>query len=215
MNGWMDNGWLDDGEMELKVYEGTLQLAKIPEDDRGREVQIESNKLGFQQRKISLEADKVLTLLLEEGSSIAFPETVKIMIEDMDQVSDRLSQTKVDRLTVSIEEDIIQSIEEMIEALQAAQQELMDQQQQQQQQQQQRQQQEKPLVDQLSELRMIRSLQLRINKRTQRYSRLLDDIDDPTGQAKDTDLVEALQKLGQTQRDLQRITRDIVLGKNQ
>ena len=57
------------------------------------------------------------------------------MIEDMDQVSDRLSQTKVDRLTVSIEEDIIQSIEEMIEALQAAQQELMDQQQQQQQQQ--------------------------------------------------------------------------------
>ena len=62
---------------------------------------------------------------------------------------------------------------------------------------------------------MIRSLQLRINKRTQRYSRLLEDIDDPTGQAKDTDLVQALQKLGQTQRDLQRITRDIVLGKNQ
>ena len=62
---------------------------------------------------------------------------------------------------------------------------------------------------------MIRSLQLRINKRTKRYAHLLDDLDDPAGQAMDVDLITALQKLSDTQRSLQRITRDIVLGKNQ
>ena len=56
---------------------------------------------------------------------------------------------------------------------------------------------------------------LRINKRTNRYSRFLEDIDDPAGQAMDVDLITALQKLSDTQRSLQQITRDIVLGKNQ
>ena len=41
-----------------------------------------------------------------------------------------------------------------------------------------------PLVDQLAELKMIRALQMRVNKRTVRYARLLEDIDDPAGQAK-------------------------------
>ncbi|MBT7919412.1 MAG: hypothetical protein HN617_17905, partial [Planctomycetaceae bacterium] len=114
-------------EMELKVYEGTLQLSKIPKSEQNREVQVAANKLSFQQRRIGLEADKVLTLLLEEGSSIAFPETVKIMREDMEQAASRLSQLKVGRITLGIEEDIIQSIEEMIEALQQAQQDLEEQ----------------------------------------------------------------------------------------
>ena len=70
------------------------------------------------------------------------------------------------------------------------------------------------LVDELAELKMIRSLQLRINKRTKRYARLLDDIDDPVGQAKDGDLQEALQKLAEREESIHRITREIVLGKN-
>ena len=84
----------------------------------------------------------------------------------------------------------------------------------QQQQQQQQQQQDPSLVDELAELKMIRSLQMRINKRTKRYARLLEDIDDPVGQAKDTDLQEALQKLAEREESIHRITREIVLGKN-
>ena len=74
--------------------------------------------------------------------------------------------------------------------------------------------QEQPLVDMLQELRMIRSLQLRINKRTERFSRLLDDAEDNVGQAEDVDLIDALQKLADRQDQLQRITREIVNGKN-
>jgi hypothetical protein len=101
----------------------------------------------------------------------------------------------------------------MIEALQKAQQDLEEQQQQQQQQQQQDQ--EQPLVDQIAELRMIKSLQERVNKRTQRYARLLTDENDPVGLAEAPELAAAVKQLSDRQQEIFRITRDIVLGKNQ
>ena len=100
-----------------------------------------------------------------------------------------------------------------MEALQKAQQD-MAQQKQQQQKQQQQQQQEEALVDSLAEIRMIRSLQMRVNTRTKRYATLLDDESDPVGQADDAELVEALEKLSDRQQSIYRITREIVLGKN-
>jgi hypothetical protein len=155
-----------------------------------------------------------LTLLEEEGSSVAFPASVEAMHEDMEQVAERLADAKVDDITIGIEEDIIAALEEMIEALQKAQKDQEDKKQQQQQQQQQQQEQEEPLVDEIAELKMIKALQERVNKRTTRYSRLLTDDQDPVGQAEGTDLVDALRKLGERQQEIFQITRDIVLGKN-
>ncbi|MCA9219337.1 MAG: hypothetical protein KDA71_03355, partial [Planctomycetales bacterium] len=200
-------------QMQLKVYEDTKRLGAIPETDRDRTVEQRAANLAFDERKIVIEADKALTLLLEEGSSIAFPEAVEQMREDMEQVAERLADVKVDRITQGIEEDIIRALEEMIEALQKAQQD-QENRQQQQQQQQQGQPQDQPLVDQIAELKMIRALQLRVNTRTQRYARLLDDSDDEVGQATDNDLQEAIRKLAEREDDIRRITRDIVLGKN-
>jgi len=160
-----------------------------------------------------VEADKALNLLLEEGSSVAFPETVTQMREDMQQVADRLDAAKVEEITQGIEQDIIAALQEMIEALQKAQKDL-EKQQQQQQQAQPGQGQDMPLVDAIGELKMIRALQMRVNMRTQRYARLLDDIEDPVGQATDRDLREALTKLAERQETIYRLTRDIVLGKN-
>ena len=70
-------------------------------------------------------------------------------------------------------------------------------------------------MDALAELRLIKALQLRVNKRTNRYAQLLGDIDDPVGQAEDQELVEALEKLSEREQRIFRTTRDIVLGKNQ
>ena len=61
---------------------------------------------------------------------------------------------------------------------------------------------------------MIRALQVRVNVRTDRYARLLDDTQDPVGQALTNDLREAIGRLGEREASIQRITRDIVLGKN-
>ena len=201
-------------EMELKVYERTLSLAQIPEAEQLDDFAIRTNKVSISQQKVILEADRCYTLLLDEGSSIAFPETVEQLRSDMHQVANRLANTKVGRITQGIEEEIIEALEELIAALQKAQREQEQRQQQQQQPGQAGQPQDQPLVNQLAELRMIRSLQLRINKRTRRYARLLDNEDDLLGQATDDDLRQALSNLSDREARVQRITRDIALGKN-
>jgi hypothetical protein len=61
-----------------------------------------------------------------------------------------------------------------------------------------------PLVDQLAEIKMIRALQMRVNVRTQRY-----------GQLKDSPEVrEVLAKLSQQEARVNKITRDLSMGKN-
>ena len=199
-------------QMQLKAYEGTKRLDEIPPAKRGHAQNIEAGKLSLAERRIVVQADQALTLLQEEGSSVAFPEAVEQMRHDMQQVVQRLAQTKVGRITQGIEEDIIQALEEMIEALQIAQKEL--EQNGKQQQPNQRQPQDPPLVDIIAELRMVRALQMRVNTRTGRYARLLDEIDDPVGQATADELIDALKKLSDREKRIQRITRDIVLGKN-
>ena len=202
-------------EMQLKVYEKSRTLDQVAAANRGDQFVVESGKLGFDEQKIAVEARKALALLQEEGSSIAFPATVEQMEADMVDVANRLAETKVDDITVGLEEDIIASLEEMIAALEKAQQDAEKKKQQQQQQQQQDQQkQDQPLVDKIAELKMIKSLQERVNKRTVRYARLLDNDQDPVGQADSEDLKTALKNLSGKQKEIFGITRDIVLEKN-
>lgn len=200
-------------EQEIKIYEATQRLDSIPEAERNRDLDIRANKLAFDQRKVASQADRCLTLLLEEGSSVAFPEVVEQIRDDMESVSDRLAEAKVGTITQDMEQEIITSLEEMIAAFQKAQQELDKPQPPQPGQP--GQPGERPLVDSLAELKMIRSLQVRINVRTQRYAKLLQNADDPIGQANTDDLRQALKELGDREGNVQKITRDIVLGKNQ
>ena len=201
-------------EAEIRIYESTKRLDRtVPEQRRG-EYLIQTGKLGVRQREVATDADRALTLLLDEGTSIAFPEVVEQMRDDMIQVSGRLSEGNPGRITQEIEEDIIDTLDYVIEALVQAQQDLQEQQQSPPQQSPPMDPGDMPLVDQIQELKMIRGLQYRINKRHQRYSRLLDDPDDLLGESSDPDIQEALQKLADREDKLQQITRDVVLGKN-
>lgn len=200
-------------EMQVRIYESTKQLDQIPAAQRGRDAVIQAGRLSADENKLVAEADKALLLLREEGSSVAFPESVEQMRDDMTQVVTRLAASQVDTITQGFEEDIIAALEEMIQALQQAQK----------QQEEQRPQdpaqqpgppQDMPLVDALSELKMIRALQMRVNTRTQKLARLLKNMEDPVGQAEDEELRQALAKLAEKQQRIHEVTRDIVLGKN-
>ena len=67
-----------------------------------------------------------------------------------------------------------------------------------------------PLVGILGELKMIRSLQVRVRRRTGRYHEIIAE----HGQAQKPELVEALRRLAGRELDIHRIVRDIDLGKN-
>lgn len=194
-------------EAQIEIYEGTKRVDGVPEAERDRDDEIESGRLSRKEAAIVVAADKCLILLREEGSAVAFPEAVVEMREDMQQVVERLAQTQVGELTQAIETDIITALEEMISALKKAQKDLEDKQRQPNQGQVASG--EPPLVDQLAELRMIRALQMRVNKRTQQYARLSEK-----DQADTPQLLEALRKLADREERIHKVTRDIVVGRN-
>ena len=148
-------------EMELRVQAETVRLNKTPTTKRTRQFAIKVGTLSLDQRKIVLEVDKALTLLREEGSSVAFPEAVLQVRVDMESVANFLADEKVGAITQTAEADIISALEELIAALQKAQQDAES-----------RRQQprppqggmvdpsDQPLVDSIAELKMIRALQM-------------------------------------------------------
>lgn len=192
---------------QIEVFEGTKRLDGVPAAERDRDDDIEAGRLSRQESQIAVEADKALAILREEGSAVAFPEAVTEIRDDMRTVSELLAETKVGALTQGIEEDIIAALEEMITALKKAQKDMENKNQQPQQQS--SGDSEMPLVDALSELKMIRALQMRVNKRTKRYAALSE-----TEEVDQAELLEALQKLAEREKRIHRVTRDIVVGRN-
>ena len=110
-------------------------------------------------------------------------------------------------MTQAIEEEIIAALEEMLNALERAKKDA--------------EQESRPrlmppgspqdqaLVDLLAEIKMIRAMQMRVNRRTERYSKLIDG-----DQADTPELLEALGKLAERQEKIHQITRDLEMGRN-
>ncbi|MBI5760852.1 MAG: hypothetical protein HZA46_20210, partial [Planctomycetales bacterium] len=194
---------------QLLVYDGTVKLDKTsPSEKMSTRVVGRAAQLARQEDEIAIEATKALTLLREEGSAVAFPEAVEQMRDDMRHVAERLDRTDVAELTQAIERDIIDALEEMIDALQKEM-EKNDEKKKKQQQQKDQQPQDQALVDQLAELKMLRSLQLRVNNRTRQLGSQVQG-----EQALETGLVQQLQRLADRQARIQQATYDLATGKN-
>ncbi len=196
-------------ELQLNINNGTLKLDRVPVDERDDDRHLaESTRLGRDEQKNLTEADKALMLLKEEGSSVAFPEAVEMMIDNMQAVSGRLQRGQTAETTQLLERLIVESLEEMIFALQKEM-EKQEQQQQDGQGQQPGQPTDPELVDQLAELKLIRSLQIQINRLTQQYGSAFEG-----EQARDLDDLGFLRKLSRRQERIQDATYDLSIGKN-
>lgn len=192
---------------QLLIYQETVRVAGSSTDSDSTRL-ARSRQLATQEQEIATELDKSLVLLREEGSSVAFPQAAEAIREDMQTVTRRLDEGKVDAVTQSTEQAVIEALEEMIAAFKQE----MEKQKQQQgegQSQQQGEQGDDPLVDAISELKMLRSLQLRINRRTRDLSKLIQG-----EQAAQPDIVEQLQMLSRRQAKLQQAAYDLATGRN-
>lgn len=197
-------------QLQVRVNQSTQDLARRPENRRGGDFQVRSGRLGEDQQELALEVGQAQLLLQEDGSSVAIPAIVTELERDMSQVAQRLRAARINEVTLSLQEDIVESLNLLIESLQDA-----------------RERQTagnrppgsppgasppsaQPLVSQISELKMLRGLQQRILRRHQRYAQLLPDPQDPLGLATDPDLVAALQRLAETQQNLTELTRGLI-----
>ena len=192
------------------VNNGTLGIAAVPINKRSDRHRNRAVELARNEDEISLLAAKALTLLKEEGSSVAFPEAVEQIRDDMLTVARRLERADVGEITQNIEADIVESLKEILEAMQKELEKLKDEKQKQQQQQQPQEKKPEPLVNKLAELKMLRSLQYRVNRRTKQMGRLVEG-----EQALDGDVVSQLRQLSERQAKVQKATHDLATGKNE
>ena len=201
---------------EKAVLGGAEKLAAEGQSSPGRdetlrERQLEATRLGREQTTIGNDAAKALVLVRDDGSAVAIPEALEQIRDDSAQAAARLARGDVGGTTRGILQDIVSNLEEMLAALEKAQRD-----------QQARQKGqaggrpadpgEQPLVDKLSELKMIRSLQMRVNTRTGRFSKLLAD---GAERAEEPELLDAIARLAERQRKIERAAHDIVTGRTE
>lgn len=196
-------------EMQTAIYDGTVRIDQVAAVQRTHDHEIESARLSREEVQLVHEVEKALSLLHEEGSSVAFPEAIDQMRDDMRQVAERLAAVKVDKITQGIEQDIIAALEETIAALDKSIKDLEKKRTPPGQQPMAGQPGEMPLVDKLAELKMIRSLQMRINKRTQTYGEMIQG-----DQAETPELLKSLKDLADRQQRVYRATADLQQKRN-
>lgn len=197
-------------DAEIAVHDETKQLDKTPVEARSAEDDIKAGRLARKQQEIVLMCDRALALLRDDGTAAALSEAVEQVGGDMRTVAELLGQSRIDAYTQQIEQDVIAALDEILAAVKQAQDDAKKQppkppgdpgdgpta--------------EPPLVDKLAELKMLRTMQVRVNRRLKQISDLVqgDETSDPQ-------LRKGLDELAGRQHRLVEITRDIVTGKTE
>jgi hypothetical protein len=200
-------------EFQLKIQDETRRLDLKKDNASESEVQIESGRLAGNERELVDQADRALLVLEDDGSSIATIESLRQVQTDMQQLVSRLNASRTGAVTQQIEEDVIEMLGQMIKAFETAQRD-MNQDDSASQDPSDASAGQQALIDQLAELKLIRSLQQRILQRHKRYAALLNQPDDELGYSDDPEIREALANLAGRQTQLFEITRDIVTEQN-
>jgi hypothetical protein len=164
-------------QLQLAVYAGTIEIESATAKTAGKQPtradQLRAIELSKIEDQIVAEATKAMQLLETEGSTIAWPEVFAQLRDDMRHVSRRLGKVDTGSVTQVIEKDIIATLRELVDALKKAEDSIAggggggggnppppdD-----------RRRKEPPLIDELAELKMIRAMQVRVNRRTSTYS---------------------------------------------
>ncbi len=156
-------------EQETALREETAKRFAASPAERDREYEIAALQLADRQAETITLAERTLLLLAEDGQSVAFLEALRQIREDMLQVAARLKTAELGPITQQVEQEIIDSLSDAVDAVDAA----IESQQAKKSPppgEQQGQPGQQPLVDKLAELRMIRAMQARIQSRTKFWS---------------------------------------------
>jgi hypothetical protein len=182
--------------MQSQIYDETVDLSATPVDQWLDTMFARSREMAQQQAELQVDSEQTLGLLKEDGTSVSIVLSVEDITIDMRTIAGRLRESKAGTLTQALETDIIEALKELIEATQREMQDMKSEEHQQQAQS--GDQKKPPLVQLIAEIKILRSLQLRINRRTQRTDTLI--AEQSEGDA--ADLLKQLEELTDRQQRL-------------
>lgn len=162
------------------------------------------------ENKIIVIADATLKLMEGEGSAVVFAGVLKEVKADMEAIQKRLNEARVGPDTQQIEQDVIDQLKLMLEALKKAKQDLENKPSDPKPSDPNAKKQDNKLLEMLAELKLIKALQEQVNKRTVMHSKA-----DPNEQAKDPLIQAELIQLAARQKVLQDMLHKIATQANQ
>lgn len=146
------------------INEATVILDDYGKENFKRDQRLQLADLATQENTLSQKAATCLHILEEDATTVIFPRVVEHVSEDMAIVAGRLTHLKVGSLTQSIEKEIVETLEQLLGAIQQMQQEN---EQGDQQGGEQQSKDDQPLLPNSAELKLLRASQFRVNSRTE------------------------------------------------
>ncbi|HEY3245830.1 MAG TPA: hypothetical protein VGM03_20990 [Phycisphaerae bacterium] len=147
---------------QMPINKATTELDATGRERFGRPEELRLAELATEQNALGDMAATCLHILTEEGTTIVFPAILEQLAGDMHAVGERLAALSTGSITQAMEQEIVTTLNELIEAVKRMQQEN-----------QQQQQggggggdQNSPLLPTSAELKLLRASQLRVNQRT-------------------------------------------------
>ena len=200
-------------DLQKSIYDSTLRLDEKLKKNDGKDadgtLSVESVRLSGRENDVYMEGNKALLLLQEDGTAVAMTEALASAVEDIQGVIELFNKANVGVSNQTRQENILATLEELLEAIKREMKDMEDKEQQSQNGESPAGEMMEALVDQLAELKMIRSMQMRINKTTQRCQKLI------TGAAaEDPEVINVLNELSVREERLRQILHDISIGKN-
>jgi hypothetical protein len=174
------------------INEGTLSLDRVGVDHFTRVERLQLAELTDEERMLARTASRCLHILEEDATTVVFPRIIGQLAEDMDVVADRLADQKVEAITQKIQKEIVETLEQLVEAVQQMQRE--------------NEQQagrgmpssddeNQPLLPTSAELKLLKASQVRINDRTSVISDAVQSgSESPPGAQKEFQIVAERQR---------------------
>jgi len=163
-------------QQQTKIHKETLSLnIRMREAEKAgkkppRAVVDKGHQLGDGQSELSVAAEKILDILREEGTTVVIPDVMEDMRKDLDTLAKRLRKLEAGEYTQQIQQDVMETLRELIEVIkeelnsrqgggqQGGDGSESDP--------------DQGLLPTSAELKMLKSLQVRVNKRTNTFDRM-------------------------------------------
>src|SRR5262245_19863231 len=108
-------------DQQTAVYDGTKALHQVIRDTPDGKPRPEDRqaalRLASREKDLVVDAAKAVDLLEAEKAALAFPEVIRQLRKDMERVEGRLKVGDVGADTQAVEQEIIDTLREMIKAL--------------------------------------------------------------------------------------------------
>ncbi len=172
------------------VNRKTLELHGIPQEQWRRREQLQAREQSQNQRLLGESAQVCLEILLEDGTTTVLPQLLEHLRDDMFAVSGRLADSRVGLITQAAQEEIVVTLEEILDTIEQSRQQTNTSQSAQQSPPASG---DPPLLPTSAELKLLADLQQRVFRQTKAHDRV------------DQEDVESLKRITKRQTDIARM----------